>query len=454
MSFAQQAAQRPGTTFSADELAAAQQGSYQELLSRLGAQRGVAENTGTDPGSAPSTDLYPSATGYTDGRVFYLRPGDGAVPRDPSAVVDQVVFHGFGWDVDKAALRRRQASIQVDDPAIGHNPYKVADRIQQALLGEQATTHIITRRGDIYCLAPWNMIPSVNQARRSNGVSAARRTISIELESWYTAYNARYEPGEQKELRFRTVGLMPYTDAQLRAAGFLLRKLNVWTPSFTPTVVGITLEQAADKFGSAPGHTPGMFPIRALDGTQRLSLGGEFDLPQGWRMGDELPTYLGSSWRARLEAYHRGKGVGTPIAAWDTIKSFYDTYPGFSYEDQLFTQRQIPVFTPNPPTSRGAAAAVQLAANHTGSGFARSSEMQSMPRSGLYSAAAAANDAIVRETQAHAFRVGAARANQRVTIPVVRKGLAFDFGTGNWVSATSRIVTERLPTAQRPVSAD
>jgi hypothetical protein len=271
--YAQEALSANDSTFSIEALEAAQQNSFDRILSQLSSQAAIQQNleTPTDTSTSPdgSTTLYVSPAGYstlfaTQPKTLYLSEGKGARTRPTNAIVDQVVLHSFGWSIDSVALRAGAKSIQVDSREVGYNPYKVYQRVQQVLFGaRQATSHIITRRGDILSACPWNRAPAVNAGGQAASLRVPERSISIELEAWWTGYNVDFRRTPEGD--FKILGQMPYTPEQITALAFLLRKLGIWS-SCTPTdPLGFTYAQVSSVVGNASGHRPGIVNVSALD---------------------------------------------------------------------------------------------------------------------------------------------------------------------------------------------
>lgn len=447
--YAQQALGENDGLFSMDELEAAQNGSFARILDQLNAQSGIQQNLETPQSVSMSPDgtrtLYLSSLGYqtlfaTAPKTLYVPEGQGARTRPTNAVVDQVVLHSFGYRIDSTALRAGARSIQVDNPQTGHNPFKVYQRLQQVLFSpRQATTHIVTRRGDIISATPWNRSPAVNSGGQAASLRVAERSISIELESWHTSYNVPFR-GTPEE-RFRVLGQMPYTPEQMSAVAFILKKLGIWSNVDPTNVLGFTYSEASNKLGSAGGHIPGLISASVIDRTQKGSPGGEFEFPAAWVTGDPIPAHLDAGlWGERLQIYYGALGSGNAISHFNTIKQVYTSLPTYAFETELFETRENVLFTAMPPSTGGVPAVAQEAANNQGAGFSRAQAMQQSNRSGLYEAAPVANDAVITATETYSGRMGAT-ANAVVGTPVIRNALAFDFGTGRWVIATSRLVS-------------
>lgn len=443
--YAQQATSDNDGLFSMDALEAAQTGTFARILEQLNAQSGIQQNLETPQAANTSPDgtrtLYVSASGYnslfaTSPKTMYVAEGLGATTRPANAVVDQVVLHSFGYRIDSTALRAGARSIQVDNRDTGHNPFKVYQRLQQVLFSpRQATTHIITRRGDIISATPWNRAPAVNSGGQSRSLRVGERSISIELEGWYTAYNVPFR-GTSEE-RFRVLGMMPYTPQQMTALAFLFKKLGLWTQTDPTNPLGFTYAEVASKVGSGSGHVPGVVNMSVLDRTQVGSPSGEFEFPTTWAKGTPIPSHLDSAlWAERVQIYYGGLADGAQISHFHTLKQLYATLPTYAFETELFETRENVLYTPAPSDVGGVGAAAQDAANVRGEGFARSQAMQQSNRSGLYDAAPVANDAVISATEIYTGRMNNA-ATTVVSTPVLRNALAFDFGTGRWVIATS-----------------
>lgn len=446
--YAEQALSANDTTFTTEELQNAGAGSFQQILSQLEAQSGIQQNLEVPQAEGVSPDgtrtLYVSSSGYatlfaTAPQMLYVPEGLGARERPAGAVVDQVVLHSFGWRIDSAALRAGANSIQVDNRVTGHNPYKVYQRLQQVLASpRQSTSHIITRRGDIYCATPWNRGPAVNGGGQAQRLHMPERSISIELEEWHTGYNVQH--GSVPEDQFRVLSKMPYTPEQLSALAFLLRKLGIWSNVNATTPLGFTFAEAQSKLGTGSGHVPGIVNMSVLDRNQLWSPGGEFELPATWKIGDAIPGHLDRAlWEQRVEIYYSGLAVGTPISHHYTLQQVYAGLPTYALETELFAARETTLYTTRLPASGGVGAAAQAAANDRGAGFVRAQDMQQATRSGLYDAAPVSTDAVMIATAEYAGRMDKTASTQ-YAVPVVRNALAFDFAQGQWVLATTRIV--------------
>lgn len=445
--FEQQALAAPNEEFTPDALIAAEAQSLETVLTRLRAQTAVQRNEDVPASDTPDA-LYVSLSGYNAlcevaTQSLFVAEGAGARARPTSAVedrqVDQVVVHSFGYRIDRMALRAGAQSIQVDDRAVGYNPYKVYSRLQQVLFQPgQATTHIITRRGDIISSTPWNRAPAVNTSNAARSLRVNERSISIELESWTTAYNTPFRGANEDT--FRVVGQEPYTEAQLVAVSFLLKKLGLWTGLPVQTPLGFTFEDIRSKLGNAGDHTFGTLNYSAMDPSSPYSPGGEFQLPIDWKVGDNIPSYLpAAAWEQRIATYFTSRGVpeGAQISNYARLANIVAALPLYSFETELFETRAEPVYTPAPPEGAENVAA-GIAVNNLGEGFARSEQMQAQPRSGLYASAPNTNDAITIATAEVAARLVANR-DRTLSVPVVQQGLAFDFSSGQWVLSTSRI---------------
>lgn len=445
--YAQEALSANDSTFSIEALEAAQQNSFDRILSQLSSQAAIQQNleTPTDTSTSPdgSTTLYVSPAGYstlfaTQPKTLYLSEGKGARTRPTNAIVDQVVLHSFGWSIDSVALRAGAKSIQVDSREVGYNPYKVYQRVQQVLFGaRQATSHIITRRGDILSACPWNRAPAVNAGGQAANLRVPERSISIELEAWWTGYNVDFRRTPEGD--FKILGQMPYTPEQITALAFLLRKLGIWS-SCTPTdPLGFTYAQVSNVVGNASGHRPGIVNVSALDRARAGQPGAEFELPKTWKVGDAIPAHLDAPvWQRRLQIYYGGYAAGTPISAYARVQQAFDALPLYSMQSELFEQRSTTLYSSTPPAVPGAGAAAALAATAQGEGFARAETMQRQGRAGLYEAAPTTNDAVTVAIAQYTGQLGE-RRDQTPTVPVIRNALAFDFAQGKWVLCTTRV---------------
>lgn len=418
-------------------------GAFTEILAQLENQGEVAENTAVPAGQADAEALYVSNAGFTPlfggstPQMLYFPEGPGGRARPAEVAVDQVVLGSFGENLDFIALRDGAKSIQVDSVTTGHNPYKVAQRVEQAL-GERrgGVHHLISRRGDIYSFVPWNRtVDSSSLAATSRGLQLPDRAVFIELESWTNALKVPYATGDD----FKVLALEPYTPAQYTALAFVLKKLGIWANADLSAPLGYVPATVRRYAGNANGHTPGVFTRAALGAAK--TPGAEFDLPITWQTGQRAPSHLnGALLEQRIALHFPGTPAGTPLSAFSAIKTIYDNaIPNFSFQTELFTQRSTPVFEAGTTAASGAGAAAQNASNARGSGFERSAVLQNQTRTGMYSAAAIANDAIVRETLAFSGRQ--AQQNESTpSVPVLHRALAFDYSTGAWVVAESRVI--------------
>lgn len=457
-SYSEQALSANNAEFTPEGMEEAGRNAFARLRDRFGEQAQVQRNT-----SAPTNDaedeqarpnLYVASNGFVElfadaARMTTLYGAAGRERADDVITdrkVDQAVLYNFGWTIDRAALAGGARSIQVD-PATGHNPYKVYNRLQQVLTGSSpSTTHVISRRGDIYTLLPWSQAPVANASRSFASAQIESRSISIELEAWYTTQNIAYRG--TREPRFRIVGLMPYTPQQYTAVAFLLKKLGLWSTTDAFNVLGFTSTDVSSKLGNGNAHTPGIVNAAAYHRNEAYSPGGEFELPTGWKLGDPLPPHLMASDNAEawVERYvtlyfSQGFAVGTPLSAIDAMKSAAAAMPAYSFELDLFaplTERAV--FEPSPPTTVLASAS-EAGATAVGVGYARSQSMQSTPRARLYEAATVALDAAataVAEVEARA----AAQRDARVVAPATSSATCFDFALGQWGYQQVRIVPD------------
>lgn len=457
--YAQRALEANDEFFSVDELEDAENGSFTSILAQLESQREVYRNREDPVQAGESPDgtrmLYPSQTGYETlfgglrPRMLYIPEGDGARERPQDAVVDQVVLHSFGYAIDKTALRSGARSIQVDDAQRGHNPYKVAQRMQQVLFQSgQSTTHLISRRGDIISATPWNRGPAVNSTGQARSLGVPLRSISIELESWYTS--ARVPFRGTREADFKVLGLEPYTPEQLSALSFLLKKLGVWSNTRPVAPLGYTFSDVREKLGTSGGHAPGIVNVSVLNAQRKAEPGAEFEFPIAWGIGDPLPPHLDPTlWERRVQLYYSGLAEGTRISHFATVENAYDALPEYSFASELFEDQPANLFSERPPDQGGQNAAAQEAINARGNGYARSQRLQGRSRANQYDAAAVSTDATIQTTAAYATRQAQTAATQ-VATPIIRNALAFDFATGQWVIATSRLDAPVLPTARTP----
>lgn len=458
--FAAEALSANNQTFSMDALQAAQVNSFDRILSRLSNQSQIQRNQETPAVDGESPDgthtLYISRIDFdrlqAEGpRLYYILEGTGASSRPQGAIdeglVDQVVLHSFGYSIDRVAVIRGARSIQVDSPEIGHNPYKVSNRMQQILQQpRQSTSHLITRRGDIICATPWNRCPAVNRFSSMANNHVERRSISIELESWHTTYKTRLEPNREDD--FKIIGLMPYTPQQLTSLAFILRKFSVWANGGDMTyALGFTRSELSAVLGEGSSHIAGIAPLSAITGVQ-TSPGGEFVLPAAWKLGDQLPPWLSSkaaAWTQRHNLYYRNAGwsEGSPISAFAAVRGTYDALPTYSLAAEVFENREDHIFAAA-AAGDGASASASAAIIDAGEGYSRSQEMTTMQRSGLYAAAPVAADAVITAAQiAQAQRMAAAFTSP--AIPVVQRAVSFDFSTGRWGTTTVRSASPATP---------
>jgi len=466
--FAREALSANNQTFTVDALYAAQVNTFDRILSRLSNQAGVQRNQETPAVSGSSPDgtqaLYVSKEGYsrlfTQGpRILYVPEGEGATSRDPGAVdqglIDQVVIHSFGYTIDRMAVAGGSRSIQVDSPEVGHNPYKLYNRLQQVLSQpRQSTTHLISRRGDIICATPWNRSPAVNRFRQLPENHVERRSISIELESWHTTYKAPYDANREHD--FKVLGLMPYTSAQMIALAFLLRKLSTWANNVDMTyTLGFTRSEVSSKLGEGNAHHAGLVPVFAITGDMTM-LGGEWVLPDGWTLGDPLPSWLQPQralWDRRHDLYFRAGGVseGTSLSPYTELKGLYDSMPVYDMATEVFENRDDAIFAAA-RNGDGTASTANASIVDAGEGYARAQSMQSAQRSGMYAASPIAVDAVVTAAYiAHAQRMAAAFTTP--SIPYVRNAIAFDFEQAQWTVATVPSAPPDAPAPTAPAEA-
>ncbi len=456
-SFEQQALRERNTTFTPEALASADRLSFERILTGINAQAGVQSNVQVPEPLNMSSDgtpkLYVSTSGFSTlgssgGRMLFVPEGDGADSRPADVLadrkVDQVVLHSFGWRIDKMALRSGARTIQVESEATGYNPYKVYARLQQVLSGSgQATSHIISRRGDIISSTPWNRTPAVNTSQAAGRLRVGERSISIELEAWHTSNYVSFR--STPEDTFRIVSMVPYTSEQMTALAFLLKKLAVWSSNVSIlTPMGFTLGTVQSLLGNAAGHEAGTCNYSALssEGSAKYSPGGEFQLPLGWALGDDIPAHMApqaDAWRLRFQKQYVEQGVelGTPLSSYDRLIDIAAALPVYSLQTEIFGPVSTPIFEVAPATSAPSAPS-ETATRNEGEGFSRSQEMQATSRSGLYSAGPIASDAVY---------IAAAERNSRDTLaritavaaPVITNALGFDYNTGQWVYATTTL---------------
>ncbi len=454
-SFAQRALAANDTEFGDDGYVEASASSFAPIIERLTRQTAIAQNIETPDDDGDATSQYVSRAGLDTlfagnaPRLLYLPEGRGARARPDGAVVDQVVLHSFGYAVDRIALRSGARSIQVDDIQTGHNPYKLAQRVQQVLFGQrESTSHLISRRGDIVCATPWNRGPAVNATGAARNLGVPERSISIELESWHTTYHVPFRGTDESD--FKVLGLMPYTPRQLTALSWLLKKLGVWCGADVSKPLGFTFSEVRGLLGTASGHTPGIVGVGALAQSGGASPGGEFEYPAAWVLGDPIPSHLNEDlYKRRNDIYYAGVAAGAPLSHYGTVARSYASQPAYEYGTEIFSTRPTPVFETQQTAVVGTAAIAQQATNASGSGYARSEELQNMTRTGMYSAQAVSNDSVVREATVAATNQ-ATVVQQSIATPQIRSALAFDFGRGEWVLATSRVVAGTMPVPNPP----
>ncbi len=449
-SYLEEAVARPDTEFSVEELASAEAQGFERILSQLDAQRAVQRNDDTPqvPGvSVDSTpELYLSDAGFSalfgvPPSIQYTVEGQGARSRPTGMLASQVILGSFGYAIDVAVLRTGARSIQVD-AGTGHNPFKVYQRLQQVLFQpRQSVSHLITRRGDIFCCCPWNRAPASPSRIVPNATDNA---IVVELESLHTADTVAYKGTPEAD--FKVLGLEPYTPEQRAALAFILKKLGLWTQTDPTTPLGFTLGDVRQKIG----QTPGILPLSALNPDTDNSPGGEFFLPIGWRYGDALPPWIDTpAWAQRL-ALRYSAYSDAPVSHYEQVQALYTSVtPAYSIETELFRPVSQTVFTAHPPRRRGAAGVSEAAVNAQGEGFARSVQMQSSLRSGFYRAGPVANAAMANATEAHILRIER-DADTPARVPRVINALGFNFETGQWDALTTVIDKGELPPIQEP----
>lgn len=459
--FSEQALAASDSTFTPDELASATTGGFGQLITLLAEQTQVQRNEGVGRGAQISTDRYVSYAGfsalvsgataeYTRSDIARGRQRPTEVRESDPSMVDQVVLRSFGWTVDRAALVAGSRSIRVDALDTGHNPYKVFARLQEATLQQhKGPSHLITRRGDIYSVVPWDRAPDCNTSQYAQQKSIADRAISIELEAWHTAYQVPYS--RQHELDFRIKAMMPYTPAQMLALAFLLRKLAVWCGQDPTPCLGFTTQQLGALVGNGGDHRPGVIVESAFGTHAVMSPGGEWQLPPDYELGAPLPGHLtpnAAAWNERLRLHYTSKGVaqGAQISHFKTLKDAFDTLPVYDATTELFEPAgALSVYTADPggPTANAAASA---AGDATGEAYARSQRMQGSLRNQLYDAASVANEATNTALQLQAMRVNAGRT-AKLSVPVIRNALAFNFATGEWTIVIGNTTLSPAPAA-------
>jgi hypothetical protein len=220
-----------------------------------------------------------------------------------------------------------------------------------------------------------------------------------------------------------------------------MKKFGGWSGSDVTTPLGFRFADVRNKIGTGSGRVAGIVNASALSNTPTFSPGGEFEYPTDWKTGTPLPSHLNEElYTRRNQLYYANAPEGTLISHFHTVKSLYDvTLPVYSFQTEIFEARTAPVFEGEQAGASGAGAAAQSSSNARGEGFTRSEAIQMQTRTGLYSAAAIAADAVVRETQAFSGRQ-AANAQATPAVPVIQRALAFDFASGQWVLATTTIV--------------
>lgn len=464
--FAEQALSANNEEFTPDALLEAGRNSFSRILGAYGEQSSVQRNEATPTPATTDENgqpiLYVSDVGYAElfadaAQMITLYGSENAQGRArPEEVlsnrqVDQVVLHSFGWAIDVAALRAGARSIQVEAQT-GHNPYKVYNRLQQVLAGRTpGTTHVISRRGDIYNVLPWSKAPPSNAVRSLAEQQVEGRSISIDLEAWHTTQNIPFQGTD--ETQFRIVGMMPYTAEQMSALAFLMKKLGLWCTSDVFTSLGFTRDVVRPKLGNGNQHAPGVVNFSAYAPNERFSPGGEFELPEGYKLGDPLPAHLSAdaaSWNMRFERLYRANGYadGAPLSALSNLRSIAENIRDYSFETELFVSLTAPaVFEAAPPeTILAAANEVALAA--VGSGYARAQTMQSTTRARMYEAGPIALDAAATAA-AELEATQLAQRSTAVTVPATQSALCFNFELQMWGYQQVQIVpdpsTVRLP---------
>lgn len=467
-------------------------GQLQAVHAQLAQQSRVQRNE-TPPEAAGADQAYPplvvSPTGFAEvlpgASIQPIAAGRSARDRPDEVLsdtrVDQIVLGSFGYRQDAAAMRARRRSAdpppseqgagrdasgggsasagtpvspQTTTPELSRA--KIQQRVRAVTTGPVAVSHLITRSGDILSSVPWNRAPAGFVPRQLADRRVEERAVYIELEALYTADVA---PREQDSARAAILNLIPYTDQQIAALAFLMRKLCAWSGQDTLPVLGVQSSEVLPKTGTASGHAPGMFDVGVFGrNTAVQGAGGEFSLPLDWKIGDPPPAHLQSVWplwEQRIELYYRrlGYGDGSQISAWKLLEAAFLRVREYDLSTEVFSAADAaPVYTPAIP--RGTERAIaDVPMNAEGRGYARSQRLQGTPRTGLYDAAASANDAAVLTGAQYTARLEAV-ATTTVTAPVVVSALGFDFATGTWVtSATFNVpdpTTVRVQPPQAP----
>lgn len=464
--FAAQALSANNEEFTPEALLEAGRNSFARILGAYGEQASVQRNEATPTPATTDENgqpiLYVSDVGYRElfadsAQMITLYGSDNAQGRArPEEVlsnrqVDQVVLHSFGWAIDSAALRSGARSIQVEAQT-GHNPYKVYNRLQQVLSGSAAgTTHVISRRGDIYNVLPWSKAPPLNGVRALAEQQIESRSISIDLEALYTTQHIEFQGTD--ETVFRIVGLMPYTPEQMSALAFLLKKLSLWSTSDVFTSLGYTRDVVRPKLGNGNQHTPGCVNFSAYAPNERFSPGGEFEFPEGFVLGNALPTHLNlntEAWNMRLQRLYWSAGYsgGTPLSALTNLRTLAGNIRDYSFETELFTSVSAPAVFEAAPPETVLAASNEVALAATGSGYSRAQTMQSTTRARMYEAGPIALDAVAIATAELEARQMAQR-DTAVSAPATQSALCFNFELQMWGYQQVQIIPDpanvRLP---------
>lgn len=392
-------------------------------------------------GLIPKSDAIPSMT--------YVPPKDGGLSRprarDPArsaANVFQVCLHSFGGAVDIGTLGTGAARSIPVDPATGYSPVRLLNGLGEFIKGSRGVGihHLISRRGDIFNSSSWDDV--ANHAggplAQSSGARPNLNSIGIELEEWFIRHDG---PGSRINLVSDRV---PYTEEQLTAIAFIVKKLNTWTNN------GVALRWLGpgnETVQALLAKTPGFFNHSAMN-PNHGDPEGEWELPEGYQIGDPFPARWEErrrTYQKRINFYYGNYAPGTVISHWDRLFEKVNRIRTFNATTEIFDTSlaaapslvEVPSITSN---ATGGVAVAQTAVRDRVSSMQRSQLMTNVNRAEFYLAAQNQNNAVAAAFAEHARALLAVTTPTR-TPPIITDAVAFDFSTGKWVTASTTINT-------------
>lgn len=366
--------------------------------------------------------------------MFYVPPkADALHPRRRGWEAPiQLCMHAFGLTWSRARMLRTPEAIQPASDEFGYNPYRFLNGIRDMVTPKSqggrnvAVHHFVSRRGDICNMAPWD-----NQASHAAGY-AQRRSIAIELETHLVRDTTL---GRAQQLNY-TTAVPPYTQEQLLACAFIVKKMLAWTPN-NQILRFFGVDEEARRLVRA--HAPGMFTHHTVARRSKVDAYCEFEFPVGYRKGDPYPDHptfntTPGIWNRRIERFHADKPDGALLSAWDDLFTKVRRIRTFNLQTEVFDssvgRRIIDVDAPAVEGS-GPTAAAGSAARIRTVGVIRSQDMSGTSRAGLYQAARG-----VSTTSARVWDDARTRTEQVATrttrIPIVTGSLCFNYTTGLW----------------------